>query len=223
MPGNGNSGNGNVVKFPRRHARAASARVTDGASVGYRSGRSSDLGTPVARSTAITRSGGTSSHWEIACAVTPIRPASLPTPPAASMARLRALLVSLMAEHTSIALIENQAPLHRPAKAELYNAGMTLGEKIKAARDKENLKQRVVAKACRVSVQAVSQWERDIDTPTIARIPLLAKVLNVSQAWLVEDILDLELPEIVELWSSMTEAQQARALRLVRASLDPVA
>jgi hypothetical protein len=52
MPGNGNSGNGNVVKFPRRrrHARA-SAKVN-------KSGRSSVLGMPVMRSTSSTRSAG---------------------------------------------------------------------------------------------------------------------------------------------------------------------
>lgn len=79
----------NVVRFARRHAR------TPELSEGHKSGRSSDLETPVSRSIGNTNSAGTPrldrvSQYQTWDCVVPIRSAKGFCPPAASQARLSA-------------------------------------------------------------------------------------------------------------------------------------
>lgn len=66
---------------------------------------------------------------------------------------------------------------------------MTFGERLRAAR--QRLKPKVtlakVAEACGgVTPQAVSQWEKDIDTPGQAKLRALRRVLKVTYFWLME-------------------------------------
>lgn len=172
---------GTIIRFPRRrHARALSC--------GYRSGRNSCRETPETRSTSSTRRGGTSSHCETACAVTPIRRANFACPPTFSTARFNAAVLSLMGGRSSIALVLSQAKLHCKAKAALYDAEMTLGKRIKAARERLRPKvtQAMVGVHFGVTAQAVSGWERDDSIPELDKIADLAELLKVPCAWLLK-------------------------------------
>src|SRR5262245_60403587 len=168
---------GNVLRF---HARAPAG------STGYRSGRSSCRGTPEIRSTAITRSGGTSSHCATACNEIPSAAANLVGLPTLSIATLSAALELLMPDISSTALLESQASLHCVAKGGLYALRMTLGTRIQAARKRLKLTQKAVGEVMKVTPQAVSQWERDEDIPEFSKAAALARVLKVPTTWLIE-------------------------------------
>jgi len=87
-----------------------------------------------------------------------------------------------------MALLESQATLHCMPKGSLYSAAMTLGRRIKAARERLDPKmtQGKLADAFGISDKAVSGWERDKDIPDIAKMPELRRVLRVTYAWLME-------------------------------------
>jgi transcriptional regulator with XRE-family HTH domain len=70
----------------------------------------------------------------------------------------------------------------------LYDIEMTLGKRIRSARDrlKPKVTQLQIATAFRVSEQAVSGWERDEHIPELDKIPRLARLLKVPSAWLLE-------------------------------------
>jgi len=176
-------GMGILLRFPRkrRHARAPSSN-------GYKSGRNSRRETPDTRSTASTRSGGTSSHCETACAVIPIRRANSACPPEFSIARLRAAALSLMANNSSIALPESQALLHCLSKVTLYDIEMTLGKSIKAARERlrPKMTQGDLGNHFNISDKAVSGWERNDSIPEVDKIAEIARVLKVPANWLLE-------------------------------------
>lgn len=175
---------GIVVRFPKHHARASAGA----GSKGYKSGRSSWRGTPETRSTASTRKGGTSSHCDMACGVIPSGVASFSSPPAASIARFNASLRSLMAPKSSIALPTSQASLHCGDKAPLYNVDMTLGNRIKQARERlrPKLTQAELGAKFGISDKAVSSWERDKTIPEPEKWGLLRQTLRVTYAWLVD-------------------------------------
>lgn len=168
---------GIVLRF-QRHARPSTS------SGGYKSGRSSCRGTLDTRSTASTRSGGTSSHCETACAVMPSADAKAVNPPPASMARLSALLRSVITEISSTTLLQSQAWLACGTKAILYDAVMSMGTRIRAARKREKKGQREVAEHLGVTVQAVSGWERGIDQPSREHLFELALFLKSPVMWL---------------------------------------
>lgn len=172
---------GEVIRLD--HARAP---MRSGA--GYRSGRSSWRGTPETRSTVSTRSGGTSSHCTIACTDIPIDFASFAGPPEELIARLRASLLSAMIERSSMALPKSQELLHCAAQVALYHAAMTLGARIKAARERlrPRLTQRELAEHFGISDKAVSGWERDEGAPDLNKMPVLRGILKVTYCWLLE-------------------------------------
>jgi transcriptional regulator with XRE-family HTH domain len=88
----------------------------------------------------------------------------------------------------SIALQESQVSLHCANKVLLYPIGMTLGKRIKRARERlaPRVTQRHVADAFSISDKAVSAWERDDTIPELSRLPTLARLLKVPVAWLLE-------------------------------------
>ena len=67
-----------------------------------------------------------------------------------------------------------------------YAPGMTLGRRIKRARERLKLTQKNVADAFGVSPQAVSSWERDVEIPEVSKLPKLRKLLKVNYSWLLE-------------------------------------
>lgn len=198
-------------KVIRLHARASAG------SGGYRSGRKSCRGTPDARSTASTRKGGTSSHWQTACADTPSILPNAAGPPAALMARPKASLVSLMVDRSSIALPQSQATLHCAGKASLYDAEMTLGKRIQAARKRlrPEVSQQAVADAFGITKQAVSGWERNIDPPQADKLTTLRKILKVRYEWLLDESGAME--ELSEMEQEAVDAL-LKALRRGRAA-----
>lgn len=206
---------GDVLLF---HARASAG--SEDAS-GYRSGRSSCRDTPDTRSTASTRRGGTSSHCEIACAVMPSGTAKPAKPPTASIARFKASLRSVMAQHESIAFQQNQALLHCEPKVGLYNVDMTLGSRISAARDKAGLTQKQLGKYFGISGQAVSQWERNLVSPEIDKLGKLCVVLKIPSDWLLKGGgPPPDQDEISALLGRLDPASHRRALRILRSMVE---
>src|SRR5688572_28382776 len=171
---------GTVVRFAG-HARAS-------AGSGYKSGRNSWRGTPDTCSTASTRKSGTSSHCEIAWIDMPCGRAKPAKPPAELIALLRASLEAVMIDNSSMGLPQSQATLHCTAKEALYALAMTLGKRIKAARERLDPKmtQKGLADQFGISDKAVSAWERDDTVPEPGRIPELRRILKVPYSWLFE-------------------------------------
>lgn len=64
---------------------------------------------------------------------------------------------------------------------------MTLGEKIKAARKQCGLSQEQLAEKMAVSRSAIAKWEGDNGIPDVANLKTLAKLLNVSVDYLLDD------------------------------------
>lgn len=78
--------------------------------------------------------------------------------------------------------------LHCTSKAALYHVDMTLGNRIKRARERLKPKptQQDIADAFGISDKAVSQWERDETVPEHAKLAKLAELLHVSARWLLD-------------------------------------
>lgn len=64
---------------------------------------------------------------------------------------------------------------------------MTLGEKLKEARRSIGLSQEQLAQKICVSRQAITKWESDKGMPDIENLRALAKLLNVSIDYLIDD------------------------------------
>lgn len=63
---------------------------------------------------------------------------------------------------------------------------MNIGEKIRTLRINKGIKQKELAEALFVSVQAVSKWENGKSTPDIQLLPEIASIFNVS----ISDLFD---------------------------------
>jgi transcriptional regulator with XRE-family HTH domain len=87
-----------------------------------------------------------------------------------------------------MALPESQALLHCPAQVVLYTVVMTLGKRIKAARERLNPKptQGDVAAHFKITDKAVSAWERDMTIPEVEKLADLASLLKVPSNWLLK-------------------------------------
>ena len=87
-----------------------------------------------------------------------------------------------------MALPKSQAMLHCACQVLLYTIEMTLGKRIKAARERLRPKptQTDIGSYFGVSDKAVSAWERDETVPELDKIAKLAKRLQVPCLWLLE-------------------------------------
>jgi len=65
---------------------------------------------------------------------------------------------------------------------------MTLGEKLRTARNNSGISQAALAKQIHVSRQAVSKWEADRGVPDIENLQILARVFGMS----LDELLDQE-------------------------------
>ncbi len=65
-----------------------------------------------------------------------------------------------------------------------------LGQRIRFRRERLGLKQLDIANALQVSPQAVSKWERGENSPDIAILGALSKLLGVSTDWLLDTYRD---------------------------------
>lgn len=70
----------------------------------------------------------------------------------------------------------------------LYNVDMTLGKRIKAARERLDPRptQGDIAKHFKISDKAVSAWERDATIPEVDKLAELAGLLKVPSNWLLK-------------------------------------
>jgi transcriptional regulator with XRE-family HTH domain len=96
-----------------------------------------------------------------------------------------------------MALPKSQASLHCVNKAALYAIAMTLGNRIKAARERLEPKptQREIAEKFDITDKAVSGWERDDSVPELDKMPKLARELRVPLEWLLDGIGDPPAPD----------------------------
>ena len=75
---------------------------------------------------------------------------------------------------------------------------MTLGGKIKKARTECGLTQEQLAAKMMLSRQAITKWEADKGIPDISNLKLLAKLLNVSIDYLLDDCKEIDISVIRE-------------------------
>lgn len=185
---------------------------------GYKSGRSSCRDTPVIRSTASTRSGGTSSHCEIAWIEMPSGPAKAVNPPTVSIARFKASRGVFMVPKSSLTLLKSQASLGCGPQAVLYAIDMTLGKRIKLARERLVPKptQKDIATRLGISDKAVSSWERDETLPEHDKMPELRRLLKVTYAWLYEGTGDPPAPDDLEVTlDGLAPAERAAVMGVI--------
>jgi transcriptional regulator with XRE-family HTH domain len=99
-----------------------------------------------------------------------------------------------------MALLESQALLHCAPKAALYTVEMTLGKRIKAARERlrPDMTQAHVGTHFGVTPQAVSGWERDDSIPELDKIADLAELLKVPCVWLLKGAGEPPAPDALE-------------------------
>lgn len=99
-----------------------------------------------------------------------------------------------------MALPESQASLHCAPKVVLYDVEMTLGKRIKAARErlKPKLTQADVGAKFGITDKAVSAWERDDTVPDLDKIAKLARLLKVPAIWLLEGKGQPPAPDSIE-------------------------
>jgi transcriptional regulator with XRE-family HTH domain len=75
---------------------------------------------------------------------------------------------------------------------------MTLGQRIKKARERLKMTQPALAAFFDISFQAVSQWERDEGYPEYEKLPQLRLALRVNYAWLLEGSGEPPAPDDLE-------------------------
>lgn len=78
--------------------------------------------------------------------------------------------------------------LHCSAKVVLYDIEMTIGKRIKTARERliPKVTQGALGGRLGVSDKAVSGWERGEALPEATKFPELRQILRVTYAWLIE-------------------------------------
>lgn len=75
---------------------------------------------------------------------------------------------------------------------------MTLGEKIRAARKQCGLSQEQLAEKMSVSRSAIAKWETDKGLPDVGNLKILARLLNVSVDYLLDEAEATQMPVIRE-------------------------
>jgi transcriptional regulator with XRE-family HTH domain len=78
--------------------------------------------------------------------------------------------------------------LHCGPKGALYDADMTIGERIKARRKMLKMTQGKLGDLLGVTDKAVSAWERDENPPALDKIAGLRRALKANVIWLLEGI-----------------------------------
>ena len=81
-----------------------------------------------------------------------------------------------------------------------------MGERIRRQRERHGLRQHDIARALQVSPQAVSKWERGDNSPDVATLGALARLLGVSTDWLLGLYTDRDQFEATVLASSVSGA-----------------
>jgi len=113
----------------------------------------------------------------------------------------------------------NSQYLCRETKHGLWHTdGMTMGERIRAARVDLGLSQQAVAKALGVGRSAVNQWESDTTKPSITKRAQIAVMLNMRITDLIPGMPVDEITEAVaRIVQAMPPHKQASLLAVVEA------
>ena len=107
---------------------------------------------------------------------------------------------------------------------------MSVGQRIKAAREKRDLTLEEVAKRCETTKQTIYKYENDIVTNIpYEKIVLLSKALDVSPSYLFgwdkkenspsEPVLTEGEKAVLELFNRIPEDQQKLVLQMIRAAV----
>ena len=98
---------------------------------------------------------------------------------------------------------------------------VSIGRRIKAAREAARITQDQLAHAVGCTVQHISAIERGIKTPSLEMFIMIANVIGVSTDYLLEDLLashtDTLSSECAAVLSRMPEELRSRAIRALRA------
>ena len=90
---------------------------------------------------------------------------------------------------------------------------MTLGEKIRVARRKCGLSQEQLAEKTSVSRSAIAKWETDKGLPDVGNLKVLARLLNVSVDYLLDEGEAAEEPVIREPYNLAAYGRGCRKVR----------
>ena len=176
---------GNVVEFPGHHA----------ASGGYRSGRSSCRGTPVARSIGKTNSPGTplldrDSQYQTCDCVVPMRSAKGFCPPATSHARLSASVDDMSSSNANFCESQ-QKSLWATANLKFGTLrsmkpvdSRAFGARVRARRKDLGLSQGAAAKLAGYSQQHIGTIESGSQKHPERNAIALAEALQTTTGWL---------------------------------------
>lgn len=101
---------------------------------------------------------------------------------------------------------------------------MTFGSMLREFRLKANLEQEQVGRACGVSGNAISNWERNVARPDVSLVPTLCRLLNIP----LYDFFRMENPNpysaeeksLVADYRYMTEPNKRQLRRVVNAIMD---
>ena len=108
---------------------------------------------------------------------------------------------------------------------------MSIGQRIKSAREQRGMTQDEVAKLCKTTKQTIFKYENEIVTNIpYDKIELLSAALNVTPSYLFgwdekkNSPSELPLTEgeksLIELFRKVPEDKQAMALQMIRAALE---
>lgn len=218
---------GKVIRFHEARASAASG--------GYKSGRSSSLGTPVSRSIGRTNSAGTprldfSSQYQTCDCVVPIRSAKGFCPPARSHARLSAS-VDMGPEYRNFGDLQQKSLLETiyrnfgslpPMKRKVNKA--EFGGRVARRRRKLGLSQTEVGIAIGMKQQGIDSIESGkVSRPRLLRE--LAAALQTTEEWLLwgegeEESPEPDRDEALAILRRLKPARRKLALRMLKAMED---
>ena len=107
---------------------------------------------------------------------------------------------------------------------------MSIGHRIKIAREQKNMTQDEVAKLCKTTKQTIFKYENDIVTNLpYEKIELLSSALNVTPSYLFgwaeeKSPSELQLTEgekaLLELFRKVPEDKQAMVIQMIRVALE---
>lgn len=66
-----------------------------------------------------------------------------------------------------------------------YDANMSMGERLKAARERAKMTQAELGKKLRISTQTISNWERGKNAPTMDNLEQIAQITGADHLWLI--------------------------------------
>ena len=101
-----------------------------------------------------------------------------------------------------------------PLKQPMGETTMTIGKRIKQAREAVRLTQQEVADAVGVSRNSVAQWEIGASRPAQERLVPLTKTLNVELGWLMAD--DGSGTRKTGAQDPQKEAREVELIRIIR-------